>query len=88
MEFSRKSAGSNTASVTPSLGPYDRLWVGRATTRAEMDRQIAAYEAHGPITGVLELVLEREEMPPFAPFLKPDAPKVSARPPAFAIPAE
>ena len=57
-------------------------------TLAAMDRQNAAYEAHGPRTGVRELVLKRLEMPPFAPLLKPDAPKVSARPPAFALPAE
>ncbi len=76
------------ATTARGLGPYNRLWVGRASTRAEMARMIAQYEAQSPMTGVLELVLEREEMPPFAPFLKPDAPKVSVRPPAFAMPAE
>ena len=75
------------ATTARGLGPDDRLWVGCASTRAEMDTLLAVYDAHGPVTGVLELVLEREELPPFAPFLTPDAPKVSARHPSFASPA-
>lgn len=76
------------ATTARGLGPANRLWVGRATTRGEMARLTAQYDAQGPMTGVLELVLEREEMPPFAPFLKADAPTVNVLPAAYAMPAE
>jgi len=75
------------ATAARGLGNSERLWVGRARTRGEMEELLAEYRARGPMTGVLELELLREEVPPFAPFLGPDAPTVIARPERVAVPA-
>jgi len=60
----------DVVSVARGLGAPDRLWVGRASTRAELRIQLDDFYAAasgGP--GVLELWLPRDELPPFAPFL-------------------
>jgi hypothetical protein len=53
-----------------ALGAEDVLWTGSAATkdslRACLD-EFADRHQHGP--GVLEVVLRREEIPPFGPFL-------------------
>ncbi|HVJ88939.1 MAG TPA: thiamine pyrophosphate-dependent enzyme, partial [Labilithrix sp.] len=67
-------AGVDVAAATRGLGDEKRLWIGRASTRAELTQVLAEYDAldfAGP--GVLELCLLREEEPPFSPFLKADA---------------
>ncbi|HEX4461019.1 MAG TPA: thiamine pyrophosphate-binding protein [Polyangia bacterium] len=61
------------AAVARGLGP-GRLWVGSASSPAQLLAQLAAYHADGGARpGVLEVRLQREEMPPFAPFLPEDA---------------
>lgn len=47
------------------LGHPDHAWVGRAATPAELRQRLEEYHALGPRTGVLELALRVEEMPPF-----------------------
>ena len=73
LECSRYGA-VDVAGVARGLGGADRLWVGRATSPAQLLAQLAAYHADGGARpGVLEVRLLREEMPPFAPFLGEDA---------------
>jgi acetolactate synthase-1/2/3 large subunit len=60
----------DVATVARGLGPVGRLWIERATTRAEVRAALDDYFAvptRGP--GVLELELPIDEVPPFAPFL-------------------
>ena len=67
--------GLNAAAVARGLGPRERLWVGRAGTRGELADRLAEYASlPDGRPGVLELSLRCEEMPPFAPFLREDAP--------------
>jgi len=69
VECSRYSA-IDAAAVARGLGPRETLWSARVHTKAELIDRLAEYETghvHGP--GVLELVLTREELPPFGPFL-------------------
>jgi acetolactate synthase-1/2/3 large subunit len=61
----------DTATVASGLGRPERLWVGRAKTRAELCERLAEYASAPMRTGVLELELQVEEVPPFAPFLRP-----------------
>lgn len=75
------------ASAARGLGSPSRLWVGRARSRGEMTDLLAHYRAQGPMPGVLELEILREEVPPFAPFLGADAPTVVARPERVTVPA-
>jgi acetolactate synthase-1/2/3 large subunit len=56
------------------LGSRDRLWVGSAGTTAELSKCLSAYSSQADGPGVLELRLEREQIPPFTPFLSTDAP--------------
>jgi acetolactate synthase-1/2/3 large subunit len=72
----------NIATTARGLGATSRLWVGRASTSAELRRELEAYGTAGARPGVLELVLTREEIPPFAPFLQPDHPTYAVRGPA------
>ncbi|MFT4978836.1 MAG: acetolactate synthase-1/2/3 large subunit [Myxococcota bacterium] len=69
----------DVATVCRGLGTPDRLWVGSAGTAAALTEALAAF-ARSPVpTGVLELRLPREEIPPFTPFLGADA-EVSTAP--------
>ncbi|HEY2510592.1 MAG TPA: thiamine pyrophosphate-binding protein [Polyangiaceae bacterium] len=70
------------ATVARGLGDPSRLWVGRAGTPGQLRSELERYRSrsHGP--GVLELALMREEVPPFAPFLRPDHPTYVVRPAA------
>src|SRR5262249_10172840 len=66
--------GVDIASIARGLGRPDRLWVGRAETRGELRERLAEYAPlAGARTGVLELSIAVEEMPPFAPFLEGQA---------------
>ncbi len=68
------------ATVARGLGDPARLWVGRAATAEQLRHELAAYDQAKPARpGVLELVLMREEVPPFAPFLQPDHPTYAVR---------
>ena len=62
----------NCAQVAQGFGAEDKLWVGTARTRAEMEICLRDYGRGAPRPGVLELVLPVDEMPPFTPFL-PDS---------------
>lgn len=62
------------------LGSRDRLWVGSAGSIDELRSCLADYEPLGDRPGVLELRLEREQIPPFTPFLASDAPTYEAIP--------
>jgi acetolactate synthase-1/2/3 large subunit len=66
--------GVDVASVARGLGAPGALWTGRAATASELAACLAEYHGdHAAGPGVLELVLPREEMPPFTPFLPRDA---------------
>jgi acetolactate synthase-1/2/3 large subunit len=67
----------DAAATARGLGDAETLWVARAANRAELRAALHDYERNAHRPGVLEVVLEREEMPPFAPFLPADAPTVS-----------
>jgi acetolactate synthase-1/2/3 large subunit len=70
----------DVASLARGFGGSQRLWVGRASTRAQLLTQLAAYHADGGSRpGVLEVRVSREEMPPFAPFLGENAETFVAR---------
>jgi acetolactate synthase-1/2/3 large subunit len=66
-------AAVDVATVARGLASTDKLWVGRARTREELVERLGAYAAVGARPGVLELVLEVEEVPPFSIFLDEDA---------------
>jgi acetolactate synthase I/II/III large subunit len=60
--------------IARGLGDRDCLWTGRAATPSELADRLREY--HGNHTcrpGLLELILPREEVPPFTPFLPRDA---------------
>ncbi len=67
-------AGVDVATIARGLGPPDALWVGRASSRAELEDRIHEYDGHGHgRTGVLELQLDVEEIPPFGPLMGAEA---------------
>ncbi|XXX79069.1 thiamine pyrophosphate-binding protein [Sorangium sp. So ce134] len=71
--------GVDFATLARGLAPEDRLWVGAASTPEELRERLRDYhENHTLLPGVLDLRLVREEIPPFAPFLGPDAPTIPA----------
>jgi acetolactate synthase I/II/III large subunit len=55
--------------VARAFGPPSRLWTGRATSAAQLRALLLEYWDLSPRPGLLELCLNREEIPPFAPFL-------------------
>lgn len=77
IESSRYSAIS-VAEVARGLGAADRLWVGSAGTAEELTECLRDYASRADRPGVLELRLNREEVPPFTPFLPADAPTYQA----------
>lgn len=56
------------------LGVSDRLWVASASTAEQVADALNDFELRSSGPGVLELRLQCEEIPPFAPFLPADAP--------------
>ncbi len=67
-------SGVDVATASRGLGPREKLWVGRASSRGELAARLAEYDAVAAMRpGVLELCLAREEVPPFSPFLDRDA---------------
>ncbi len=78
---SSEYARVDIAAIARGLGASSRLWVGRATTAAELRAELARYGSANARPGVLELVLTREEVPPFAPFLRADHPTYEVRAP-------
>jgi acetolactate synthase-1/2/3 large subunit len=67
-------AGIDVATIARGLGPPDALWVGRASSRAELEDRVHEYAGHGHgRTGVLELQLDVEEIPPFGPLMGAEA---------------
>lgn len=65
------------AAVARGLAPAEALWVGRADSVRSIDGALSSYERSGIKTGVLELVIDIEEAPPFTPLLPKDSPTVS-----------
>jgi len=55
--------------VAQGLGESDSLWTGRASTELELAHSLKDYFKNADRPGVLDLIIEREEIPPFAPFL-------------------
>jgi acetolactate synthase-1/2/3 large subunit len=87
VECSRYPAFS-AAGVARGLGPPGRLWVGSAATAGELKQHLRDRKHWKGRPGVLELRLGREEVPPFTPFLPPDAPTYRAeRLPEASFPA-
>jgi acetolactate synthase-1/2/3 large subunit len=79
IECSRYS-GFDAAAVARGLGRHEAVWSARVSTRDELVDALREFDAHhaaGP--GVLELVLRREELPPFGPFVSADAETVAVR---------
>jgi acetolactate synthase-1/2/3 large subunit len=76
---SSEYARVDIATVARGLGGTSDLWVGRAATAGDLRRELEAYGSGAGRPGVLELVLTREEIPPFAPFLQPDHPTYAVR---------
>jgi acetolactate synthase-1/2/3 large subunit len=76
---SSEYARVDIATVARGLGDPSRLWVERATTSAQLRSALATYGSLPARPGVIELVLTREEVPPFAPFLQPDHPTYAVR---------
>jgi acetolactate synthase-1/2/3 large subunit len=74
------------ADMARGLGSPDRLWVGSAGTREELCQRLWEHRARANGPGVLELRLQREEIPPFTPFLSADAPTYQA-PASLGFPA-
>jgi len=71
--------GVDVGALSRGFGSDGALWVGRATTPVELAACLTAYHGRfGAGPGVLELVLPREETPPFTPFLEDDAPTYAA----------
>lgn len=68
----------DVATVARGLGDASKLWVGSAATSMQLRKELDAYRTCGG-PGVLELVLTREEVPPFAPFLSADHPTYAVR---------
>lgn len=60
--------------IARGFGSRDRLWVGTAGSAYELAKRLTDYAALSDRPGVLELRLEREQIPPFTPFLASDAP--------------
>jgi acetolactate synthase-1/2/3 large subunit len=61
----------DVAAVARGLGDGDRLWVGCATTAAELATALADYDDTGADRpGVLELRIGAEEVPPMTPFVR------------------
>lgn len=63
----------DVAAVARGLAPEERLWVAKATTADDLDALLRAYAQRGYGPGVIEVVTAREEIPPFSPFLSPNA---------------
>jgi acetolactate synthase-1/2/3 large subunit len=68
------------AQVARGLGSPDRLWVGSAATVEELNDLLQDSPCWIDRPGVLELRLNREEMPPFTPFLPADEPTYYVEP--------
>lgn len=68
------------AEIGRALAGPDRLWTATARTTTELEAALATYAAGPPRPGVLELVLDHEEIPPFTPFLDADEPTEAAGP--------
>jgi thiamine pyrophosphate-dependent acetolactate synthase large subunit-like protein len=65
----------SAAGVAAALGDNQSLWTRSAKSPFELTDALHEYHHHfaeGP--GVLELILQHEEIPPFTPFLPADAP--------------
>jgi acetolactate synthase-1/2/3 large subunit len=80
LECVRYSAVDVAAFARGLCGPK-RLWVGRARTKEELRAALRECAAHAFRPGVLELVLAREEVPPFTPLLPKGAEGVESPPP-------
>ncbi|WP_414169480.1 thiamine pyrophosphate-binding protein [Streptoverticillium reticulum] len=65
--------------VARGLGSPGRLWTGSAGTAPELTGQLEEYRRSACPTGVLELRLTTEEVPPFANFLPADEPTMPAK---------
>ncbi|HCH66348.1 MAG TPA: acetolactate synthase, partial [Deltaproteobacteria bacterium] len=75
VEASRYPAASFVEIARGLAGNHD-MWAGAASTPVELDAaldSLQAWNGNGP--ALLELIIQREEMPPFTPFLSADAPE-------------
>ena len=84
VEASRYPAAS-FVEIARGLAGHRSMWAGAAATPVELDAaldSLEAWDGQGP--ALLELVIQREEMPPFTPFLPADAPEGDLPTPSFA----
>jgi len=62
----------DVAAIARGLGPPAALWVGSASSRESLERRLQEYDdSLEPRTGVLELRLVVEEIPPFQTLMGP-----------------
>ncbi len=73
----------DVAALARGFGGPDRLWVGKARTKDELAAALRDHAAHAEMPGVLELVLAREEVPPFTPLLPKGTERVENPPPIW-----
>ncbi|MEH2005351.1 thiamine pyrophosphate-binding protein [Nostoc sp.] len=64
------------ALVAQGFGKSNQIWVGSASTLAELYCQLEDYKKHADIPGVLEVRILHQEIPPFTPFLPENAPVI------------
>ena len=87
VEASRYPAAS-FVEIARGLAGRSPMWTGAASTTIELDAaldSLADWDGKGP--ALLELIIQREEMPPFTPFLEADAPVGDLTMPSFSAPA-
>jgi len=72
----------DVATLARGFGGPDRLWIRRASTKEELLAALRDHVAYAFRPGVIELVLAREEVPPFTPLMPRDRVSVE-RPPSW-----
>jgi len=70
------------ATLARGFGGPSRLWIGRARSKEELRAALHEHIAQAFRPGVLELVLAREEVPPFTPFLPKGTESIDSPPPS------
>jgi acetolactate synthase-1/2/3 large subunit len=61
------------AQIAKGFGDDKHIWVGQASNLSELKACLKDYQEHINLTGVLDLRISQEEVPPFTAFLQPDA---------------
>ena len=73
----------DVTTLARGFGDSDHLWAGRASTAEELKTALSDYMNHAVQPGVLELILSREELPPFSPLLPSGSETIDWPPPVW-----